>query len=356
NIQGGAVKLVELEGTRCGYLDMAANVSSNQCTFQGMNRAYAGWSLTERNCIHFLSGTLSRNPIGGTVDIQACTFDGRLITSIQGGVPQASLFTREQPLDLVFRNNLVLIPASVLVPAPNVFANLRNTDTLQLSNNAYSLGSSPLVYQYNDGMTTQNQTLPQWQALGFDTASFMSASMSLNGLQPAVGSPLINAGIALGPLTDYSGGEFRLRNDIGAYEAYPTTYALWQAENFTLAEMAQTARVNASSSFLGDGIANVLKYALGLYPGDAASAALPQLTLDLTQPGAPIMRIAYQRTRWAGDLSLELQFSQDLVQWDLVPVANQQVMVTDMSIEQIKAVILPPSSARGFVRLKVALE
>ena len=351
NVQGTAVKLVQLIETRCGSVAMGAHVSAVRCAFEGMNAVYAGWSLTERNCIHALSGELRRNPVGGSVDIQGCTFDGRLITNVQGGVPQASLFTREQPLNLVFQNNLVLMPATPVLA--NVFSFLRSTDSLMMSHNAYSLGGNTLVYLYNDGATTQNRSLGQWQALGFDAGSFTSASMNLSGLQPAAGSPLINAGLSLGPLTDHTGSMFRLRNDIGAYEAYPATYGLWQVENFTPAEIAQPSLVNADASYLRDGVSNLVKYALGLYPDEPASTSLPRFRLDLSTPGAPLMTVAYQRARWAGDVTSQLQFSQDLVQWDPVPLGAVQVIDTGLSVEDVQAVITLPSDDRGFVRLKV---
>ncbi|MBE2286883.1 MAG: hypothetical protein IAE77_25730 [Prosthecobacter sp.] len=350
-IEGEAVKRVELQRTRCGSVWMGAEVVAEQCFFRGMNVGVPGWSLTERNCIHVVQGELRRNPAGGALDLQGCTFDARQITGIQGGVPQASLFTREQPLNFVFRNNLVLMPATPVWA--NVFSNFRSTDQLQMSHNAYSLGGNALVYQYHDGTSAQNRSLAEWQALGFDASSFQSASMTLNGLAPGPGSPLINAGLNLATLTDYSGATFRKRNDIGAYEAYPTSYALWQAENFTPAQMAYPALVGASASYLGDGVPNLVKYALGLHADELASAAAPLISLDKTTPAAPVMNVHYQRSPWAGDLSVELQFSENLVQWDAVPAGAQQVIATEPAVQEMRAVITPPSGVRGFVRLRV---
>ena len=347
-IQGEAVKSVQLERTRCGIVAMRSNVSASQCVFQAMNIGYAGKFLTERNCIHYVSGELSRNPIAGTVNIQGCTVDARAVTNTQGGVPQSSLYTREDVLSFTFKNNLVLMPAAAV--QANVFATFSSTDTIQMSHNAYSLGGNTLMYQYNDGSATQNRSLAQWQALGFDAGSFTSASMNLTGLMPNAGSPLINAGLSLGPLADYTGSWFRLRNDIGAYEAYPTTYALWQAENFTPAEMAQPSLVNASASYLKDGVSNLVKYALGLYPDQPALASQPQLSLN---SNASVMTVVLQRSRWAGGVTSQLQFSQDLVQWDPVPSGALQVISTGLAVENVQAVITPPSGGRGFVRLQV---
>jgi hypothetical protein len=355
NIQGDyGAKSIVLSGTTCGGISAASAVTAERCFFNAMNWQQPAYSIKERNCVHVLQGEegeLRRNPVSGNIDIQGCTFDARQITGIQGGVPQSALFNRENALNLVFRNNLVLMPATPV--QANVFSGIQSTDSVQMSHNAYSLGGNTFMYQYNDGTSTQNRTLSQWQTLGFDAGSFESSSLNLSGLRPGAGSPLINAGLSLGPLQDHTGAWFRLRNDVGAYEAYPTTYSLWQVENFTPAELAQPSLVNASVSYLEDGVSNLVKYALGLYPDQPASASLPQLSLDGSMPPDPVMTVVYQRSRWGGDVTLQLQFSQNLLQWDDAPWGSQQVIDSSEAVESIRAVITPPPGGRGFVRLRV---
>jgi hypothetical protein len=177
--------------------------------------------------------------------------------------------------------------------------------------------------------------------------------MNLSGLIPTAGSPLINAGLTLGPLQDYTGAMFRLRNDIGAYEANPSSYTLWQAENFTAAEMAQPNRVGGTASYLGDGVPNLLKYAEGLNPNAPAAAALPQLSVQASALGGPVMTVGYQRSHWAGDVTLQLQFSQDLIHWGAVAAASQQVIASGTPADTLSAVLqLTPPAFRGFVRLQ----
>jgi len=357
NIQGGTgAKSFVVSQTTCGGLSVASQVSADRCYFNGLSSQISPWTLTERNCVHVVagvSGELRSNPVSGSLDIQGCTFDARQITGVQGGVPQSALFTRNGPLSLVFQNNLVLMPATPV--QANVFSNVQSTDSIQMSHNAYSLGGNTLVYQYNNGTVAQNCSLAQWQSLGFDTGSFQSSSMNLSGLIPTAGSPLINAGLTLGPLQDYTGAMFRLRNDIGAYEAYPASYALWQAENFTAAEMAQPNRVGGTASYLGDGVPNLLKYAEGLNSNAPAASALPQLSVQASAPGGPVMTVGYQRSHWAGDVTLQLQFSQDLIHWSAVAAASQQVIATGTPADTLSAVFqLTPPAFRGFVRLQAA--
>jgi len=353
NIQGGAVRSVLLERTHCGSVYMASMVTALQSEFQGMNVGTSGYSLTERNCIHRISGTLSRNPIAGTVDIQGCTFDASQVTDVQGGVFESSLFTRAGALQFIFQNNLVLMPSAV--PLANVFSNLQSADALQMSHNAYSLGASTLVYHFNDGTTTQNRSLSQWQSFGHDAGSFQSTNLNLTDLRPNPGSPLINAGIALGPLEDYTGRLFQLRNDIGAFEAYPTTYAQWLSENLVSAStpLQSSDGLGVSGS---DNIhnSNLLKYGLGLNAAEPASGSLP----ELAQPAEPLdnlqFQVTYSRSRWASDLAYSLLYSSDLTNWVPANVLSEVVLKVDDAKEIIRATILGDDAQRGFVKLLVA--
>lgn len=351
NIQGNGVQSVELVRTQCGSVFMDAAVSATQSLFHGMNTVAAGWSLTERNCIHLLTGQLRRNPIAGTVDIQACTFDARSLTGAQGGVPQASLFTREGSLQLAFKNNLILMPGAV--PQTNVFANLNHTDNLQMNHNAYALGSSTLVYEFDNGTSVQNLTLSQWQNLGYDSQSFSPVDPALQGLRPISSSPLINAGQDIGPLEDYSGRSFQHRNDIGAYELPPTTFSDWQAENFTPAEIADPAKSAATSSYANDGQPNLIKYALGI---DATESLATPLQISVQNPPSQppaVIQIAYQRSRWPTDLVIVLKASGDLLNWNQAQVLTSTLVDQTEHTETILATVLCPQADRTFVKLEV---
>lgn len=351
NIQGLSVKRVRVEGTRCGSLSFESDVMADRCTFQGMNIATAGWRLTERNCVHEIRGELRRNPAAGYVDIQACTIDAREITGIQGGVPQSSLFTREGPLDLLFKNNLVLMPGDV--PAANVFSNVRNTDSLQLDHNAYQLGGSTLFYRFQDGASIEDLNLVQWQERGQDLHSLTSASFSLNGLKPVPRSPLIDAGIDLGVMKDRSGRLFYCRNDMGAYEAPPATYESWMNEKFTLAELADPEVSGPETDYLADGQPNLLKYALGLEPSAVAHAPL-QMMLATTAEQTPfLLAVSYERSIWPSDLSFELQISGDLAQWQTAEVVHQEVTSQAGDRELVQVVVRSPFLHAGFVKLQI---
>lgn len=351
NIQGDGVKTVYLERTRCGSLDMHAAVIAHESYFHGMNRVIFGRSLTERNCIHLIEGSLRVNPVAGNVDLQGCTIDARGVVDLHGGVPQAALFTRQNQLELTFVNNLVLMPFNV--SGANVFANLRQTDQLTLSTNAYQLGTSNLVYQYFNGSTSANRSHAQWQSLGFDSGSFLATNLQLDLLRPTLGSPLINAGANIGPLKDYTGGTFKKRNDIGAFESPPVTFEDWQTENFTEDELQNPAISGPGSSYLNDGNSNLLKYAFG----HSAITVLPQPFEYALVPGLdefpPVFEITYERSRWNSDISLTVETSIDLVDWSDADIDEQQILSQTFSSQFIKTYAWSPSGDIGFVKITV---
>ena len=352
NIQGDGVKTVYLRGTRCGSVDMDSQVSADRCSFQGMNRVDADYSLTERNCIHEISGELQRNPIAGNIDIQFCTFDARQVTGIQGGVPQSSLLTREAQLNLLFQNNVVLMPASV--PAANVFSTFQSTDSLQLRHNAYSLGTSTLAYQFNDGSTVQDRSFSQWQTLGYDTGSSQPANMDLLDLRPQPGSPLINAALDFGPLEDFTGHQFYHRNDIGAYELPPITFNDWQLENFTAAERANPSVSSDQAVFGGDGMPNILKYAFGMNAVDSRPNPLTHSLQTNSGESPAIVDVIFERSRWPSDLTFTLQVSSNLVNWYPANILDEEILSQSDHTESIHTSILCPQPGRCFIQLQVS--
>ena len=72
---------------------------------------------------------------------------------------------------------------------------------------------------YNDGTTTANRTLAQWQALGkdLDALALLDAEIDVDHF-PLAGSPLLDAGTDRGRTVDYSGTTFLHRRSIGALE------------------------------------------------------------------------------------------------------------------------------------------
>lgn len=349
NLQGSAAQEVNLTDTSCGEVGFDSNVTLSRCLIEGSTLNSANRTLTARNCIYIYRDMLTRNMFSGSVDIRACTFDASGVTSIQGGVPDAALFSRAGPLSLTFQNNAVIMPAAAVMG--NVFSNLRSTDTLDFSHNGYQLNGSVLSYRYDDVGTIANRSFGQWQAMGFDADSLEAADLQLSALIPQWGSPLVGAGHNLGPLEDYGGRKFQVRDDIGAYEM-AETFQHWQAEKFSTEEL-QDPEVSGPQAAAGmDGIANLVKYALHLAPDANASEELPKAGVT---PEGDYVTLTYTRLHDAFDLTYVVEQSLDLRSWFAADVETEEILASDANTETVRACVPVGSEGRMFLRLGIIL-
>ena len=183
-----------------------------------------GGATRVRNCIvtpgNLFSGG-GEASAQGVVDYQGCLIDMR---STNSNTNDQCLFKRSGSLNLIWKNNL-------FIGSPTYRFGILNGNSLTVSptfnNNAYILnGTTSVAYNYNDGSTTSNRSLAQWLGLGFDSGSItptLSTSID-SSYKPVPGSPLIRAGVNIGPLTDFAGKTvFNPRSDIGAYQFVPST-------------------------------------------------------------------------------------------------------------------------------------
>ena len=347
SLQGDAVAAVTLSGTRCGALVFGANVEVDRCELRKMPVNVAGFALRVRNSLFVLGGVLGRSSVAGTVEMQGCTFDASGISSVQGGVPEAALFTRAGPLSLTFQNNAVIMPPGAI--KANVFGHLRSTDVLSLSHNGYHLSGSVLSYQYHDGTVSANRGLEQWQALGFDEESFSSADLKVQGYLPLPGSPLVDAGLDFGPSKDYLGNALDIRNDIGALEA-PMTFEYWQARQFSETELEDPEMSAPDAAYGTDGVENLLKFAFGIAPQEDSSARLPQAGEVSTE-----LSLIYVRLRDAAGVRYEVEESADLSVWWPAQVQSEQVLAQEGNTETVRIAVAAGAEGRKFLRLRVRL-
>jgi hypothetical protein len=158
--------------------------------------------------------------IRGKITVEGCTFDMTKVPAGPEGVALYFLEGSSKPVDVIFHNNVIKSNGkhSIIVYGKTGF------DVLTFDYNAYSQLANSVAVFYNNGSGASNYTFAQWQAIGYDTHSFQLASLALDAnLKPMAGSPVINAGVNLGPMQDYTGKSFTQRNDIGAYEYAPSS-------------------------------------------------------------------------------------------------------------------------------------
>ena len=137
----------------------------------------------------------------------------------------------------------------------------------------------------------------------------------------------------------------------GLFFDHPTSLATWKASRFSLAELADPGISGDSADPDGDGILNLLEYKLGLDPRNVTAEGLPSSRI-----AGGYFFFTYTLNKSALDVSLDLDFSTDLVTWRESSGVLQEVEVVEGA--ETKTITLrgrdPISATRqGFLRLRV---
>ncbi len=167
---------------------------------------------------------------------------------------------------------------------------------------------------------------------------------------------LIEAMLAAAPITGQGGA---LQNLIAtALEPHlgdnaltpPTTaeetYDDWLRATLTPAQLVLPSYTNPTADPDGDGHNNLLEYALGTHPNDAACIERPTMHLD-----GDTLTLTYPRMR--GNLEYLVQSSTDLVEW--VTTDINQDLTSSLGQPATATLIVPPDIDRTFLRLRVVV-
>ena len=135
-----------------------------------------------------------------------------------------------------------------------------------------------------------------------------------------------------------------------------TPYSTWQNNHFTAAQLADPAVSGDLADPNGDGIVNLLEYALNLDPLTANRAGLP-VAAPATLNGTTNLTLTYTRVKAATDLAYVVEVSADLVTWNSGSAYTADVSVIDQgTTQQVATRDLTAISAvnpRRFIRLRV---
>ena len=127
------------------------------------------------------------------------------------------------------------------------------------------------------------------------------------------------------------------------------TYRSWSAQFFTPVELADPLVSAAEADASGDGVPNLIKYALGIDPLIRTRAGLPAVKAE-----SGFLTFSFRRLAKAGDLSLVVEISTDLISWSaLTSVAT--VMENGDGTENLtfRSDLPLSDQPRQFIRLKV---
>jgi hypothetical protein len=107
-------------------------------------------------------------------------------------------------------------------------------------------------------------------------------------------------------------------NQLVVYGQLTAPYQLWQQANFTAAELASPAISGDTADPAGDGIPNLMKYALGLNPNVPSLSGLPVASIQ-NIGGTNYLTMSYDAVLYNTDISYTVQVSSDLVTWNSGP-------------------------------------
>lgn len=130
-----------------------------------------------------------------------------------------------------------------------------------------------------------------------------------------------------------------------------TGYPLWQEQQFPQAEIDNADISGTLANPSGDGIPNILKYALHLDPHESTRNGLPQISVEGNH-----LIFRFRQSKAATDITYIIQVSDDLVTWASGPAETEVIGTDDQGDYQIITVRdkTPfPESGRRFIRLQV---
>lgn len=126
-------------------------------------------------------------------------------------------------------------------------------------------------------------------------------------------------------------------------------FLAWQIDKFGV-NAGDPLIAGAAANPLGDGVSNLLKYALGLDPHAPTTNGLPVMET----PGGSLT-LTYTRMLAATDLLYQVEWSSDLDTWTTTGV-SEEFLSGDAVSEQIRASVPVAPATSKFLRLKVAFQ
>ena len=121
----------------------------------------------------------------------------------------------------------------------------------------------------------------------------------------------------------------------------------WRFVNFTAGELADNLLSGDGADFDGDGIRNLMEYALALDPKMPAIAGLPV--------ASGMLALTYTRVKAATDITYIVEVTNDLVTWNSGPAfTNITSTIDNGATETITAASLLAPGAGQFMRLRIS--
>ncbi len=138
-----------------------------------------------------------------------------------------------------------------------------------------------------------------------------------------------------------------------------TPYAVWQNTYFTAAQLQNSSVSGPTAIPAGDGITNLMKYALNLSPKTCGTGGLPTMS-TMSTGGKNYLTLTYAKVLAATDITYIVEVSPDMLTWSSGSGATVVVSTTNNSDGKTQTIVardLTAESGTGgrFIRLKVTM-
>jgi hypothetical protein len=155
------------------------------------------------------------------------------------------------------------------------------------------------------------------------------------------------------------GSQITVAGVVGFNYPSPTTFSNWQSQNFNSTQLTKPSISGATATPAGDGVTNLMKYALDLTPFVPTTTGLP--TVGMTNvSGSNYLTLIYTQVIADTDISYTVQVSGDLKTWNSGSSYTSTVSTTINSngTETVVVQDLTPistSATKRFIQLEVTL-
>jgi len=223
-----------------------------------------------------------------------------------------TLYLRVQALDVAGNLATTITPCGVILPSANptiagvatgggIFANGVNT----------SVNAAP-----NGGFVFAN-----WMSSGATVSASPTYNFAVNGIQSLVAN------------------------------FQPVTFNAWKSTVFTPAQLNNPSISGSAANPAGDGVSNLVKYALGMDPNTSSRNGLPTMALT-TINGTLYLSMTYTRNKGATDLGFHPEWSTSLFGWSSSGVI-ENVLVDGTFTQTIQNLVPVNSRSTLFLHLEI---
>jgi putative Ig domain-containing protein len=220
------------------------------------------------------------------------------------------------------------------------------------------LPPAPVITSSTNVMATEGASF-SYQIIATNAPASYNASGLPSGLTLNTSSGLISGTVTATGTSTVTISAINLGGTGSALLTLPvvTPYTTWQNSVFTAAQLADPTISGDSAEPAGDGIPNLLKYALNLNPFIVGESGLPVASIATTGSGN-YLTLTYTRVLSATDITYTVQVSTDLQNWNSGPGFTDPPVATGTSngvtqLYNVQAAQPEGTEPEQFIRLQV---